>query len=119
MFRELLTVAAITTFTAHPTTALSQALFSDQRDAIAHMANAVIADEQCEMRVNQEVLNATMRHVGLGLVDLEAQPYRAAVAEAAQEAQLSLQVFGSQVVCDRLDAMYGPTGLRIPGLIAR
>ncbi|MCT7378341.1 hypothetical protein N5A92_25345 [Chelativorans sp. EGI FJ00035] len=83
------------------------------------MANAVIADEQCEMPVDQDVLNTAMVHAGLNLMDLEAKPYESAFAEAAQEAQVSLEVSGSQEVCDRLYTMYGPTGLRIPGLIAR
>jgi hypothetical protein len=119
MFREFLAVATIATFIAGPTIALSQALLSDQRDAIAHMANAAIADELCEMRVNQEVLDITMVHVGLNLVDLAAEPYKSAFTEAAQEAQVSLEASGSQEVCDRLDTMYGATGLRIPGLIAK
>jgi hypothetical protein len=119
MFRKLLAVATIAGSIAHPTTVASQALLSDQRDAIAHMANAAIADRACEMRVNQELLNTTMHHAGLSLADFEAQPYRAALLEAARNAQLSLKAFGSKVVCDRLDAMYGPTGLRIPGLVAR
>jgi hypothetical protein len=119
MFREFLAVATIATFIEGPTIALSQALLSDQRDAIPHMANAAIADEQCEMRVNQEVLKTTMLHVGLNLVDLEVEPYKSALAEAAQEAQVGLEASGSKIVCDRLDTMYGPTGLRIPGLIAR
>ncbi|WP_394892642.1 hypothetical protein ACG873_14710 [Mesorhizobium sp. AaZ16] len=119
MFREFLAVAATATFIADPTIALSQALLSDQRDAIAHMANAAIAGELCEMRVNQEVIDITMVHVGLNLVDLEAEPYKSAFTEAAQEAQVSLKASGSQAVCDRLDTMYGATGLRIPGLITR
>jgi hypothetical protein len=119
MFREFLAGATIVTFIAGPTIARSQALLSDQRDAIAHMANAAIAEELCEMRVNQEVLNTTMLHVGLNLVDLEVEPYKSAFTEAAQEAQVSLEASGSQVVCDRLDTMYGATGQRILGLIAR
>jgi hypothetical protein len=119
MFGKMLAVAAIATLTAGPTSAFSQALLSDQQDAMAHMANAAIADERCEMRVNQEVLRATMVHVGLSMADLEAEPYKSAFTEAAQQAQLSLEASGSQVVCDRLDTMYGATGLRVPGLIAR
>lgn len=119
MFREFLAGATISTFFACPTIALSQALLSDQRDAIAHMANAAIADEQCDMRVNQEVLNIAIVHVGLNLKDLEVEPYKSAYTEAALEARVSLEASGNQVVCDRLDTMYGATGLRIPGLVAR
>jgi hypothetical protein len=119
MFRELLAGATIAILIACPTTALSQALLSDQRDAVTHMANAAIADEQCDMRANQEILNTAMVHVGLTLADLEVEPYKSAFAEATRQAQVSLEASGSQVVCDRLDTMYGATGLRIPGLVAR
>ncbi|WP_265519136.1 hypothetical protein [Nitratireductor luteus] len=119
MHRAVLAVATVAAFIADPTIALAQALLSDQRDGIAHMANAAIAEEQCQMQVNQEVMTTTMGHVGLELMDLEDHPYRAAFEEAVREAQLSIEVYGSHVVCDRLEAMYGPTGLRIPGLVAR
>lgn len=102
-----------------PTAASSQALLADQKDMMAHLANVAIAAEECAMSVDHELLDATMAEVGLARAEIETEPYRSALAEAAQEAQISLEASGLEVVCERLDAMYGPTGLRLPGVLAR
>lgn len=102
-----------------PTTASAQALLSDQTDMMAHMANAALAAEVCGMRIDQEVLDGTMAHIGLASEDTQVEPYRSAFERAANEAQISVEALGSEAVCERLDLMYGPTGFRIPGVLAR
>lgn len=116
-FRKTVIAGAI--LVVSPAIASSQALLSDQKDVMAHMANAALAAEECGMRVDQDVLDATMAHVGLASADLEAEPYKSASERAAQEARISVEALGSEVVCERLDLMYGATGFRIPGVLAR
>ena len=82
---------------------------------MAHMANAALAAEECGMRVDQEVLDATMDRVGLASGDIEVEPFRSAFERAANEAQIRVEALGSEAVCERLDLMYGPTGFRVPG----
>lgn len=98
---------------------MPQAVLSDQRDALAHMVNAAIAAEQCGMRVNQEMLEAALSHAGLATADITAEPFRSIGAELTEGAQKSLQAAGAATVCNRLEAMYGPTGQRVPGLLAK
>ena len=106
-------------FFASAGSATSQAVMSDQRDALAHMVNAALAAEQCGMQVNEEMLEATLSHAGLARADLGAEPFSSTVAELTDGAQKSLQEAGAATVCKRLETMYGPTGQRVPGLLAQ
>ncbi len=116
---RLLALACLTAHLALASlpSASAQALMSDQRDFFAHMANAALAVEHCGMRVNKEVLDASLTEVGLAKSDLTVEPIKSAMALAAKEAEISLAALGTQQLCDRFEAMYGATGQRLPGLL--
>lgn len=102
-----------------PTTASAQALLSDQRDVLAHAANAAVAAAHCRMSVDEQLLDAALTDAGLAWADLEAEPYKSTLGRATQEAQASIEASGRDAVCERLEAMYGATGFRLPGVLAR